>query len=142
MAKQETLRVTRSLQETLKKNPLIKEVHFDEDGNYFFNKYTVKIHTTNDMNQVVNVGEKESLPGARRAVVMEKKTLNGIPTYKPAMRNVEYRPISASFSREDILKATPTPDKKTEQEKLEILRQASEIAKESDFESLLSKLKK
>lgn len=141
-SKQSEFRVTKQLQNTLRANPLIKTVYFSEEGDYFFSKYRIKVHETNERNETTDVKEVESLPGAKLGVVMVKTYANGVMTWKAARKNVSYNPVAVEFSREEILGATPVMDSRTEKEKLEILQAAAEIAKDSDIQSLLAKIKK
>ncbi len=144
MAKTKTaeLRITKELQNTLLKNPQIKEVYFGEDGDYFFNKHKIKLHKTNERMQTTSIEDVECLPGAKMTTVFISKVVNGAPEWKPARRNTEYSPVAATFSREDILAATPVPTLRSEKEKLEILSAATEIMKADGYEELLKKLVK
>ena len=141
MATKTDFRVTKGLQDALKKNPLIENVYFNEEGEHYFMKHKIKLHKTNSLNQVVSIDEVECLPGAKMEIVMLKQIVNGGVQWKPARRNTSCVFVAAEFSREDILNATPVSDIKTEKEKLEILQAAAEIAKNDDIEGLLKKLK-
>jgi hypothetical protein len=146
MAKQETkqsdFRITKALQQTLEKNKLLKEVYFSEEGEHYFSKYTIKVYETNEMNQTTDIKTVESLPGAKMGVVMVQTVLNGVQTWKPARKNISYNPVAATFTRDEVLKAIPVSDIKTEKEKLEILRAAAEIAKDDNIQDLLNKINK
>lgn len=130
------------MQNVLIKNPRIKEVYFAENGDYYFMKHKVSIHKTNDLNQTVSVEEVECLPGAKLGIVMIKSMVNGSPVWKGARRNIECEKVAASFTREEVLKAIPVLEAKTESEKIAILLQAQEIMKSKEGEELLAKLKK
>lgn len=135
-------KVTKSLQETVSANKLIKEVYFDEEGNHYFNKHKVKVHEVDENSISQSVVEVESLPGCVKTAVKIKSMLNGKPTLVDSLQNTKYRPIAATFSREEILSAQAVAEKISEKEKLEILRKAAEIAKNDDIEGLLKKINK
>jgi hypothetical protein len=139
-AEKKEFQITRSLQETVRKNKNIKEVHFNENGDHFFKKHEIEIHQINDENESKGVKKVWSLPGVVRQPVKVKVKENRKDVLKDKMVNVKYEPIAASFTREEILTATAVGDKKTEAQKIEILRQAAEIAKGDDIQGLLNKI--
>ena len=144
MAKQDksTLQVTKALHQTLKYNPKIKEVYFNEDGDFFFKKHKVKIHHYDPENLISSgVEDVESLPGVSKTAVRVKTVTNGVAQYQFSLVNTDHKPIAATFTREEILSMPAVAEKRTEKEKLEILLAAKEISESGDLEALLAKIK-
>lgn len=134
------VQITRSLQETVRENPNIKEVYFNEEGGHYFNKHTIDLHEIDGNNVSQGTTKVECLPGAVKGLVKVGRKVNGRVELKDALANVEYEPIAATMSREEVLSADAVSDILTEKQKLEILTRASEIAKGQDFQGLLDKI--
>lgn len=140
--KKSDLKITKALQDTVKSRKQINEVYFDEKGNFYFVKHSIKLHTVDDSNHTTKIEDVDCLPGAKLGIIMIKVPKNGGVEWKPAKRNIECEPIAATLTRDEILKATPVMDNKTEAEELEILKQAAEISKKGNFDELMKKLNK
>jgi len=141
MAKKQDFQITRALQNTLLANPKIKEVYFNEDGDFFFQKFKLEVHEIDEETGMSKGSQHvETLPGAVKGLVKIKTVINRIPTYKDAFVNIAYNPIAITLTRDEILASQAVSDRKTEKEKLEILTAAAEIAKSSDFQDLLNKI--
>lgn len=100
MAKFEPV-ITKELQETVRKNPNIKAVYFDDKGNHYFTKHTIEVHTDNGSG--ISKGSKtvEALPGVKQGVL---KVQIG-KEVKDKKVNTEYNAIACEMDREDILDA-------------------------------------
>lgn len=140
--KRQDIKITAGLQSTVKSIKQIKEVYFDESGNFHFVKHSIKLHTVDDSNHTTHIEDVDCLPGAKLGIIMIKVPKNGGVEWKPAKRNIECTPIAVTLTREEVLKATPVMNSKTEAEELEILKQAAEISKKGNFEELMKKLNK
>lgn len=135
------IRITKGLQDVVSKNKLIKEVYFNEEGSYYLNKHTVDIYETDEHSQTTGIKTVDCLQ-AFLGVVMVSERANGVLIWKAKKKNISYMPIHSTLSRKEILEAVPVSDTRTEKEKLEILRAAAEIAKDSDIQGLLDKINK
>ncbi len=129
--------ITKELQETVRRNPLLKEVHFDENGNHSFMKHTIKVHKTDDQGFSKGVKEVEAMPGAKKNIV---KIIGNNKVMKEHFVNTEYTPVAATLTREEILSANAVGKSLSEKEKIEILAKAAEISKGADFDSLIAKI--
>lgn len=139
MAKKDsTLEVTKDLQETVKKNKNIQNIYFDEMGNHYFNTHEVEVHDVDDRGFSKSAKKVTALPGVKFGIAKVKNAMGKIIDKRV---NVEYTPVAAEFTREEILSAKPVANARTEKEKLEIMSAASEIAKGGDFEDLMKKFK-
>lgn len=143
--------ITKELQDTVKlhdgkgdgKHRLIKEVYFDENGNHYFNKFKVMLHTVNEDSFSTGSKEVECL-GTTQSIVhfQTKSTAGKVLSTRDVKVITSVKEIYATISREDILAVkNPVSKPKSEKEKLEILKAAAEIAKSEDFEGLMERLK-
>lgn len=133
--------ITKDLQDTVKNNPKIKEVYFDEQGNHSFHKHIVELHEVDDHNFSTKVTKVESMPGSRLGVVKIKyPTNNGVKIVDKRV-NVAVNPVAITVTREEILAAQAVRNPRTEKEKIEILQAAKEIADAGEFENLFKKIK-
>jgi hypothetical protein len=132
--------ISKELQETVKKNPNIKKVYFDENDNHYFTKHEIELHEVDDYGNSLKVNKVQALPGAKRTIakiILDKRTGKTKDVYV----NTSYNPIAVEMTREQILSAKAVNKAMTDDEKLEILTKASLIAKDADFQELLKKLK-
>lgn len=133
--------ITTELQETLKKNPKIKEVYFNEEGEHFFNKHTVMVHSVDEESGFsTGTQEVQSLPGVVRGLIKVPVHINKRKEMKDALVNVSYEPIAATFSREDVLNSKAVSKILNEKEQLAILSQAANILKGKDIQEFVEKL--
>lgn len=133
-------KVTKELQDVVKKNKQLKAVYFDENGNHYFAKHLIEVHETDESGYSTKVTKVEALPGAKKSVVkiiIDPKKQKVIDKYV----NTDYVPVHDTMTREEILKATPVYRAFSDEKKIEILRQAASIAKENGFEDLMKQLK-
>lgn len=133
-------KITRELQDVLKKNPLIEAVYFTHEGDHYLNKHKTTIHKTNDANQSIGIEEVECVQ-ANQSIIFIPKKVNGGIQWVAARRNTSYKAIEKVLNREEVLKAQPVASAMSEREKLDVLTKAAEIARGDDFESLMKKLK-
>lgn len=129
--------ITKDLQETMRENPLLKEVHFDEEGNHYFMKHSIKVHKVDEQGFSKGIKDVESLPGAKKNIV---KIIGNNKVMKEHFANTEYTPVFATLTREEVLNSEAVGKSLSEKEKIEILAKAAEISKGADFESLISKI--
>lgn len=133
-------KVTKELQDLVRKNTKIKEVYFDKDDNHFFSMHQIEVHETDGDGYSKKVTKVDALPGVKKeAVKIITDPKRGKVIDK--MVNTEYVPVHSKMSREQILKATPALRSMSDTEKLDILAKASAIAKEEGFQELLKTLK-
>ncbi|MDE3023587.1 MAG: hypothetical protein KGI54_17340, partial [Pseudomonadota bacterium] len=105
--------------------------------------YTVKLHEVDDSGNVTKVKDVECLGSTETIVHIIQKGVGGKVTGVKDMKAVtSVIEIYSSYTRDEILNAKAVSKPKSEKEKLEILKAASEIAKEGGFEELMEKLKK
>ncbi|MDE3023740.1 MAG: hypothetical protein KGI54_18140, partial [Pseudomonadota bacterium] len=97
MAKEKTdVVITKELQDTVRlhdgkgngKHRLIKNVYFDENGNHYFNKYTVKLHEVDDSGNVTKVKDVECLGSTETIVHIIQKGVGGKVTGVKDMKAV------------------------------------------------------
>lgn len=139
--KKADFQITIGLQNALRLNPNIKKVYFSEEGDHYFKAHEVEIHEVDQVeNRSTGIKKVMALPGVKQAPIKIARIVNRRTVWQDKLVNVSYEPVAAEFTREEILKAPAVTDKKSEAEKLEILRQAAEIAKGDDIQGLLDKI--
>lgn len=120
--------ITKDLQETVRKNPNIKAVYFDDKGNHYFNKHTVEVHTDNGAGHSKGAKKVDALPGVKQGVL---KVTGPDKVTKDKKVNTEYNAVACEMDRDEILEAEVGTRIYSDEEKEEILRAAEEIRKTS-----------
>lgn len=94
--------VTKELQEALKMDEKIKEVFFDDKGDFHFHKHKVLVHSHKDG---ISTGAKEveALPGSKRSI-LKIKSKDGRKVIDKQV-NVSFTPIAEVMTREQVLSA-------------------------------------
>lgn len=98
--------ISKELQETVRKNPNIKKVYFDDKGNHFFNKHSIEVHEDNGSGVSKGARKVEALPGVKQGVL--KVTLPN-KTVKDRKVNTEYNAVDYEMDRDEILESGEVP---------------------------------
>ena len=114
------VKITKGLQNVVSKNELIKEVYFDEDGNYYFNKYEVVLHTADKRHNSTGVKKVISLGGTKQSV-LHVTAPDGSTSDKKVITSC--KEIYATYSRKEILDAQVSEEEMNPAEELKFLRQ-------------------
>ena len=133
--------ISKELQETVKCNPLIKEVYFDRNGKAYFTKHNIEVHTADEFGVSIGSDNIEACPGAKRGLIKVHHFRSGRKELVDAFVNISAEPVTYTMTRKEVMESTPTATDLSEKKQLEILKQASEIAKSGNYDTLLSKLK-
>lgn len=118
------MKVSKELQNTVKANPLIQEVYFDEDGNHFFRKHKATIYTDNGHGLSEKAGKEVDCLGTKDGILKIKQP-NGVVIDKKV--HTSYIAIKETMSREDLLNAVPVLKELSDKEENDILAKAAEI---------------
>ena len=94
--------ITQELKDTVAKNPLIKEVYFDEKGNHFFKKHTIELYESDAVGVETGRKKVESLPGAKFGIVKVKQNIGG---FRDKRVNVSHTQVAKTMTREEVLGA-------------------------------------
>jgi hypothetical protein len=93
--------VMAGLIDLLKKNPKIKKVYFNENGDFYLHSHKVTVHELNDLGFSVSTKEVECCPGVKWGIAKITNELNKNVISKRV--NVEYVPVAKILTREEIL---------------------------------------
>lgn len=133
-------KITKELQDLVRKNTKIKKVFFDDAGKHYFMAHKITVHEVDNDGFSTGSKEVESLPGAKKEaikIIVDGRKGKVIDKFV----NVHFTPVYSEMTREQILLAKPMLQSMTDDEKLEILSKASAIAKDDNFQDLLKKMK-
>lgn len=134
------MKVTKELQEVFKKNKNLKKVYFDEDNNHYFSKHEIDLHEVDEDGISIRAIKVYTLPGAKKAPVkiwVDRKKGKVIDKFV----NTEYKPVHSEMTREEVLSAKASTNSKSDEQKLAILLEASDIMKDKSNLELLKSLR-
>ena len=129
-------KISKELQDTVKKNPNIKEVYFSAEGDHYFHKHVdVEVHSHDADMKWTKSEKKESLPGGVEYSILRVK-VGKSERDKKLITSV--MPVGETMTREDVLSAVPSLPGLSPEEKQKILSQAAAIYEEQRASEIIS----
>ncbi len=92
--------ISKELKETVRKNPNIEKVYFAENGQHYFNKHEIEVHSSDGKGNSTGITKVSALPGVKQEVL---RVITPNKSIKAKKVNVDYTEIACEMDRDEIL---------------------------------------